>query len=163
MQHIFLSLKCLSRTLAPPSQLSWYCVEPCDLCNHRVPRYPKLNQLVQRSCKPPGATKTTCPPNTPALPTLTASGCNPPSFIIFVPETYNQHLPACQLSEPVSTRARSRDPISTRSERKSATVCFCLSVVVASKESIGQSIPNVSCRAASLPVIGCAECRRILK
>lgn len=131
----------------------------CEVLRFVQPSCPKISdmdQLVQLSCKA-CTTHTTCPRYS-CIPALTAGGCDPPSLSLFLNlKTSISQLVTCQPPRQIPgslLRAFAR-----RGENRRRRVS--VKAVLSSEERIGQKISKVSRRAASLPVIGCAECRRI--
>jgi hypothetical protein len=120
------------------------------------PKIPDMDQLVQLSRK--GVcnihnVSTILPHSSPHSTRVR------PSFTVFVPESQNQHLPACHLSAPAPTPGSLLHAFARRGESRRR--CVSVKAVSISNDRIGQNISNVSRRAASLPAIGCVECRRI--
>lgn len=146
LQHV-LPFKCLSwtRISAPVARVKVF-----DLCNHRVPEY--LTRIS--SCKA-CTTHSTCLRYS-RIPALTAGGCDPPSLSLNLKTSISQ-LVTCQ--PPRQIPGSLLHAFARRGENRRRRVS--VKAVLSSKERIGQKISNVSRRAASLPVIGCAECRKI--
>jgi hypothetical protein len=134
----------------------------CEVLPFVQPSCPKISdtdQLVQLSCSSRAnacATHTTCPLHS-RIRALTAGGCDPPSLSLFL--NLNQHLPACHLSALAPTPGSLLHTFARQGENRRQ--CVYKKVALSSEETIGQDISSVSCRAASLPVIGYAEGRII--